>query len=105
MDQKRIRELEQKISTDYGNTTGVAVLKEGKLVYEKYFKGCTRESQVHVYSVTKSIISILIGIAVDRGYIQSVDQKVLDFFPGYTGMQPVSEWQTGDVSDLCEISL
>lgn len=62
MDQKRIRELEQKISTDYGNTTGVAVLKEGKLVYEKYFKGCTRESQVHVYSVTKSIISILIGI-------------------------------------------
>ena len=79
MDQKRIRELEQKISTDYGNTTGVAVLKEGKLVYEKYFKGCTRESQVHVYSVTKSIISILIGIAVDRGYIQSVDQKVLDF--------------------------
>ena len=81
MDQKRIRELEQKISTDYGNTTGVAVLKEGKLVYEKYFKGCTRESQVHVYSVTKSIISILIGIAVDRGYIQSVDQKVLDFFP------------------------
>ena len=50
MDQKRIRELEQKISTDYGNTTGVAVLKEGKLVYEKYFKECTRESQVHVYS-------------------------------------------------------
>ena len=50
MDQKRIRELEHKISTDYGNTTGVAVLKEGKLVYEKYFKGCTRESQVHVYS-------------------------------------------------------
>ena len=68
MDQKRIRELEQKISTDYGNTTGVAVLKEGKLVYEKYFKGCTRESQVHVYSVTKSIISILIGIAVDGNW-------------------------------------
>lgn len=31
MDQKRIRELEQKISTDYGNTTGVAVLKEGNI--------------------------------------------------------------------------
>lgn len=62
MDQKRIRELEHKINTDYGNTTGVVVLKEGKLVYEKYFKGCTRKSQVHVYSVTKSIISILIGI-------------------------------------------
>ncbi|MFR6290878.1 MAG: hypothetical protein ACLUKQ_05435 [Peptococcaceae bacterium] len=56
MDQKRIREFENVISTDYGNTTGVVVLKEGNLVYEKYFKGCTRESQVHVYSVTKSIM-------------------------------------------------
>jgi CubicO group peptidase (beta-lactamase class C family) len=83
MDQKRIRELEHTINTDYGNTTGVVVLKEGKLVYEKYFKGCTRESQVHVFSVTKSIISILIGIAVDKGYIESIDQKVLDFFPEY----------------------
>ena len=45
MDQKRIGELEHKINTDYGNTTGVVVLKEGKLVYEKYFNGCTRESQ------------------------------------------------------------
>ena len=79
MDHKRIKELEHKINTNYGNTTGVVVLKEGKLVYEKYFKGCTRESQVHVYSVTKSIISILIGIAVDKGYIQSIDQKVLIF--------------------------
>ena len=35
MDQKRIIELEQKISTDYGNTTGVAGLTEGKLVYDK----------------------------------------------------------------------
>lgn len=35
MDQKRIRELEQKISTDYGNTTGVAVLKEARDVQEK----------------------------------------------------------------------
>ena len=61
----------------------MVVLKEGKLVYEKYFRECTRESQVHVYSVTKSIISILIGIAIDKGYIQSIDQKVLDFFPEY----------------------
>lgn len=100
MDQKRIRELEQKISTDYGNTTGVAVLKEGKLVYEKYFKGCTRESQVHVYSVTKSIISILIGIAVDRGYIQSVDQKVLDFFPGYIVRKRENTIQNITVKDM-----
>ena len=100
MDQKRIRELEHKISTDYGNTTGVAVLKEGTLVSEKYFNGCTRESQVHVYSVTKSIISILIGIAVDRGYIQSIDQKVLDFFPEYIVRKRENTIQNITVKDM-----
>lgn len=37
-----------------------------------------------MFSVTKSIFSVLIGIAIDKGYIESVDQKVLDFFPDYT---------------------
>ncbi len=100
MDQKRIGELEHKINTDYGNTTGVVVLKEGKLVYEKYFNGCTRESQVHVYSVTKSIISILIGIAVDKGYIQSIDQKVLDFFPEYVVRKRENTIQNVTVKDM-----
>ena len=83
MGQKKIEEFEHIIRKDYGNTIGVAVLKDGKMVYEKYFKGCTKESRVHVYSVTKSIVSILIGIAVDKGYIQNIYQKVLDFFPEY----------------------
>ena len=50
---------------------------------EKYFKGCTASSRVHVYSVTKSIISILFGIALDKGYIKNVQEKVLDYFPEY----------------------
>ena len=35
-------------------------------------------------SVTKGIMALLVGIAIDKGYIQSVEQKVLDFFPDYT---------------------
>lgn len=35
-------------------------------------------------SVTKSIVAILLGIAIDQGYVKSVSQKVLDFFPDYT---------------------
>ena len=105
MDQKRIRELEHTINTDYGNTTGVVVLKEGKLVYEKYFNRCTRESQVHVFSVTKSIISILIGIAVDKGYIQSIDQKVLDFFPEYTVRKRENTIQYITVKDMLTMTV
>lgn len=39
---------------------------------------------MNVMSVTKSVIALLTGIAIDKGYIESVDQKVLDFFPKYT---------------------
>lgn len=84
MKSDKILELENKIKSDYKNIAGVVVLKEGKTVYENYFNGCTSSSTLHVYSVTKSIISILIGIAIDKGYIKSVDQRVLDFFPDYT---------------------
>ena len=38
---------------------------------------------LHVASVTKSVLSALIGIAIDKGFIKSVEQKVLDFFPEY----------------------
>lgn len=84
MNKQQIAELENTIHKDYSNMAGVVVLKEGKVVYENYFNGYTAGSTIHVASVTKSIVSLLIGIALDKGFIKSVDQKVLDFFPDYT---------------------
>lgn len=83
MNQEKAAELEKIIQRDYSNIAGMVVRKEGKTLYENYFNDCTAASRIHVYSVTKSIVSILFGIAVDQGYIKSIDQKVLDFFPDY----------------------
>ena len=83
MNQDKIKELEKKITEEYNNTIGIVVLKDNQLQYEHYFQGCHDKSCVHVYSVTKSILSLLLGIAMDQGYIQNVHQKVLDFFPDY----------------------
>lgn len=83
MNQEKVKELEKKINNDYSNIAGMVVLKNGKTLYENYFNECTATSRIHVYSVTKSIISILIGVAMDKGYIKSINQKVLDFFPDY----------------------
>ncbi len=83
MNQAKVTELEKKINNDYSNIAGIVVLKDGKTQYENYFNECNTTSRIHVYSVTKSIISILIGIAMDKGYIKSTNQKVLDFFPEY----------------------
>jgi CubicO group peptidase (beta-lactamase class C family) len=77
-------QLEKVIHSSYSNIGGMIALKRGETVYEKYFSGSTASDTFHVFSVTKSIISILIGIAIDQGYIKTIDQKVLDFFPDYT---------------------
>ena len=81
---EKTKRLEQLIKSKYGNTGAVIVQKGGNTVYEYYQNGCTKESPLHVFSVTKSIVSLLIGIAMDKGYIQSIEQPVLDFFPDYT---------------------
>ncbi len=83
MTQEKIETFEKVVMRDYGNIAGIVVLKDGETLYEHYFNECTANSRIHVYSVTKSIISILIGIAMDKGYIKDLDQKVLDFFPEY----------------------
>lgn len=84
MTMEQTHALETKIREEYSNIAGITVFKDGEMRYEKYFNDCTQEDPIHVFSVTKSILSLLIGAAVDKGYIQSLDQKVLDFFPDYT---------------------
>lgn len=83
MKQEQIARLEKIINRDYSNMAGMAILKDGKSVYENYYNGYTKANRIHVYSVTKSIISILLGIALDRGYIESIGQKILEFYPEY----------------------
>lgn len=83
INQEQYKIIENCVMKDYKNTTGIVVMKKGQLMFEQYFNDCNAESMVHVYSVTKSIVSILIGIALDQGIIKSIDQKVLDFFPEY----------------------
>lgn len=81
---EQLKGLEKTIISEYGNTAGIVVLKNGGKVYENYFNTCSAHSHIHVCSVTKSIISLLIGIAIDKGFIEGTGQKVLDFFPEYT---------------------
>ena len=75
--------MEKAIGMSYGNIGGLVVQKQGQIIYENYYKQYSRASYFHLFSVTKSIVSLLIGIAIDEGLIESIDQKVLDFFPDY----------------------
>ena len=83
MKQEQIKRMEEAIAADYTNMVGMVIVKDREKVYENYYNGCTAESRIHVFSVTKSIVSVLIGIAIDKGLIKSIDDKVLDYFPDY----------------------
>jgi len=57
------------------------VIKNDYLIAEDYFNEGSVEQKARVQSVTKSYTSALVGIALDQGYLSSVDQKMMDFFP------------------------
>ncbi|MBA4384696.1 MAG: serine hydrolase, partial [Anaerolinea sp.] len=84
MNQEKLKELEKTINSDYSNMVGLTVLKNGLTLYENYFNGFLASNPVHIASVTKSVFSALIGIAIDKGYIKKIDLKVLEFFPDYS---------------------
>jgi CubicO group peptidase (beta-lactamase class C family) len=65
----------------YENIHGILIVKDGRLVFEEYFYGYRLDSRHNVASVTKSVTSLLVGIAIERGEIEGVGQKVLSFFP------------------------
>jgi CubicO group peptidase (beta-lactamase class C family) len=60
---------------------GVVVVRHGYLVVDAYLHPFAPDSRHVIRSCTKSIVSALVGIAIDERYIEGVDQPVLDFFP------------------------
>lgn len=59
----------------------LVIIKNDKEIYSHYFNGHTQTDLMNDQSLTKSICSILIGIAIEQGYLKSADQKIVDFFP------------------------
>ncbi|MBD3349211.1 MAG: serine hydrolase [Candidatus Eisenbacteria bacterium] len=62
---------------------GLLVIKDGHLVAEGYFNEGSVDRQNLLQSATKSFTSALVGIAIDRGCLTGVDQKMMDFFPEF----------------------
>ena len=62
----------------------VSVVRHGYLVLDAYVHPFGPNQQHEIYSCTKSVVSALVGIAIEDGYIEGVEQPLLDFFPGRT---------------------
>lgn len=74
----------------------VQLVRRGRLVLDAYFHPYDGKTRHDIASVTKSITSTLVGLAIERGHIRDVHQPVLDFLPGHAiaGMEARKRRQT-----------
>ena len=83
MDSARLLIADEFIRNRLPDAFSLLVVKNGYLVFEKYYSWGSQYKIAVVHSVTKSITSALIGIALEKVYLKSLDQKLTEFFPEY----------------------
>lgn len=66
-------------------TTGLLVAHDGVILHEAYYQGYDQHSLATSFSVAKSFTSALVGIALDRGQIRSLDDAISDYVPELVG--------------------
>ncbi len=66
---------------EHGRIDALLIARDGKLVFERYFRGYGRDSLHTLQSVTKSVASTLVGIVLQREAIKGVNQSIQEFFP------------------------
>jgi CubicO group peptidase (beta-lactamase class C family) len=65
------------------NPAALVIVKHNKLIYEEYWDAYDENSLTNSFSVAKTFIGLLIGIALDEGKINSVDDPVANYLPEY----------------------
>ena len=92
MDPKKLKELNAEIrlllemQIDFQS---IVIVKDGYIVAEQYYSDDYGQDDLHrIYSCTKSLTSAMIGIALQRGLIGSIDDEMTDFFPDHQFLNP-----------------
>jgi CubicO group peptidase (beta-lactamase class C family) len=93
LDPEKLTTLVQEIQggQKYPDVNSLLILRNGYLVVEEYFNGYGADTLHMVQSVTKSFMSALIGIAIKKGFIKDVDQKILEFFPDHNSLKNLDD--------------
>ena len=68
---------------DSSRTVAFLIIKNDSILYEKYSKGHTAESLITTFSAVKSILSLLIGIAINDGLIENVNDPITKYLPEF----------------------
>ena len=81
------------------NVAGLLVIKDGEIRYERYGLGNDAASRWVSFSVSKSVVSMLVGAAIRDGYIHDLDEMVSDYLPRLKG-SPYDEVTIGELMQM-----
>jgi CubicO group peptidase (beta-lactamase class C family) len=104
IDRAALCRMADRLAASDANIHAVLVARHGKLVFERYFRGSDEipsriygrrvenvtfdaDTLHNVKSVSKSVVSLAVGIAIDRGLIRSVNEPIFSFFPDLSDLR------------------
>jgi len=85
IEQANLQEMmEEILGGDSRYIHSILLIKNGKLAFEEYFFGYSRDTRHFLASVSKSVTSLAIGLTIDNGYVSNADALAYEFFPEYS---------------------
>lgn len=66
-----------------GGSAAFLVLQNGQVISENYFNGYDDRSKTNSFSMAKTVTTLLLGIAIEEGYVRDLDQPITDFIPEF----------------------
>jgi CubicO group peptidase (beta-lactamase class C family) len=85
---------------DHNNVVGLLAIKDGEIALERYASGNHESSRWISFSVAKSVVSMLVGAAIQDGFIESVDEKVTAYLPRLVG----SSYDDASIRDVLQMA-
>jgi CubicO group peptidase (beta-lactamase class C family) len=100
MDADKLADMMDWVAKEKPILHSLLIIRHGYIVQETYFEPRKDTLKHDLYSVTKSFVSTLIGIALDQGKIDRIEHRVLDFFPGLEVENRTAEKERMTLEDL-----
>ncbi len=90
-----------KLYLEHSPTVAFLIVRNDSLLYERYFDGYEKNSTVASFSMAKSYISALVGVAIQEGKIRSEEDKVIDYIPE---LKKNTGWEKVTIRHLLQMS-
>ncbi|NBC25642.1 MAG: serine hydrolase [Bacteroidetes bacterium] len=83
-----------------GTVQSLMIEKENQLIYHSFRNGMDRQTTTNIKSASKSVLSLLIGIAVEERFIEGIDDPISSYFQSYFSDHPSPEKEAITIKDL-----